>query len=517
MGLQRFPVGEFRGGINYRDAPSELEANEAQDGLNITLAPLIGTLQQRLGKTRFDIGGLGLGPSDNLRPWYFGVASKLLMSSQGGSVFSSDVSGNFTLRFSGTAGSIWSFEQAQDSTGADRMWMMNGVDAPQRWDGVTAGTAAWANTPPNGTMLKVWRNRMCIAGVPGFPQRLFLSDIGNPESPAAAYGTQWVDIKSTSDDVDEITEIQIFENDLYVFKHNALWKVTNSNPPWDNQRVVGMGAEGRYQSTVARQKLYFFNRYGIWSVDINGTLDEESDSVSPMWTGRGTQVPPHTINFGALKAVRLTTSAHQRVLAAVPVDGSSTNNLLIEVIPNLNFRRLGGRHYILLPAICFHDFKVTAMCAFRPVNTEVVLAGTAAPGNRVHSLFTGTNDEGVAISSSWFTGWKGFITEEPKERFRRLNVELTGQVNIDVYEDFAAIPSFSGSVQSDADTSGDTVWDGGGTWDGGIWDPVNNTTLKRLRPETRGRYHALRFWNNTLDKSFTIFAAEAAIRGGKEH
>lgn len=506
MGLQRFPIGNFRGGLNLRDAPAELTENEAQDLLNVTLADVIGSLQQRGGKTRFDTAAShpAAKRAENMKAWYPNAAMKLLVLSIDGTIYTCTPGGVLTSRFAGTAGTVWAFEQATDSANTQYLWCMNGTDAPQKM--ATDGTCgAWANSPPNGTILKLWKNRMCVSGVAATPQRVFFSNIGDPEGPAATYGTQWVDIKGTEDDRDSITNLVVYVDQLYVFKRGSVWNVTNSSSPWDNARVAAAGCEDRFQAAVLNQKLYFFNRRGIWSLDPEKVLKEESDSVSPLWIGATPR-----LNFAQISKARLIATNKGRILCAMPFDNSTENNYVLELIPNLNFRRIGGRHYIVLPAIVLHDYPVSSLAVFRPGNLDVVIGATTA---KLHTLFSGLNDDGVAINAYWKSGWKSLVAEEPKERIRRINVEMEGSAWIDVFVDFGHAVKFTKQFTIPAEN--DATWDGG-VWDGGTWDG-ESAFLGRVRPETRGRYHCIQFRNSTLNNTFKIHTAELALRGGKEH
>jgi hypothetical protein len=160
----------------------------------------------------------------------------------------------------------------------------------------------------------------------------------------------------------------------------------------------------------------------------------------------------------------------------------------------------------------FHDLPVESMCTFRPVNTDLIYAG-ASDTNKIHRLFDGLNDEGVAISAFWKSGWQKFIAEEPFERIRRLNVEMSGRCYVDVFRDFYDTPNFVKELSQQAVL--DPFWEVG-PWDGAPWDTATRAALNRVRPESRGRYHAVQFRNAFLNATFTIYAAEFAIRGGKE-
>lgn len=508
MGLQRFPLGDFNGGWNTRDAPQSLETNQSQSQLNVTIADVIGALSQRGGKTRF--GSALPYAIDNLRPWYPDDSTKYLVASAGGRIYLISATGVPTELFIGTSGTVWNFEQATDATGAAYMWCMNGVDQPKKID-ASGAIHVWANNPPNGKVMRLWRNRMTVAGHKDHPQRVYFSFIGDPEkgdtiNPTdAEYGTNWIDIKGTEEDLEPIVALEVFGDNEFVFKRKSIWSITNSNSPWDNNRItVGLGCADLYQTCVVQDKMYFFNHSGIWSLSSELQLKEESDNIKNLWVTR--------VNHSQLSKARVMAMPNNRIACCLPVDSSENNNYMLELIPNLSYKRIGLRRSILLPSVCPHDYEVHALCAFRPGDQDVVIA--ADHTGKMHQLFNGTNDDGVAIKAHWFTGWRSIINEEPFERIRRVNVEMSGAVKVGVYGDFKTNPNHEEVLSTPEDS--DPLWDGG-TWDGGLWDPVVTVDLERSRPESWARYHAVKFSNEELNKTFTIYSAELAIRGGKEH
>lgn len=528
MGLQRFPYKGYQGGINLRDGPINLESDEAQDALNKSIT-LRGALKDRAGKTRFDQSGFVVGgTADFLRSWYFG-SSKVLMASVGGDIYSFTPGGAGTLRFDGTAGTIWAFEDGLDGSGNDQLWAMNGVDAPQKWDGSAGTFVAWTNTPPNGTMMRLWKNRMVISGVPGFPQRIFFSDIANPESPAASYGSNWVDIKTTDDDQDPVTWMEVVGDYLLVFKRRSTWAVLEPTT-FSSRRIAGVGCESRFQSCELGGRAYFLARDGVYSTDgVNVRL--ESELITPFFVGEENEVG--VLNIGSIDKSRMAASRDRRVLLAVPEGASTSNTMLWEYTPELARRREDGE---TTAPWMRHSYPVSALCTFRPGNQDVLIAGT--PGVGLHQLFNGISDDGEAINAYFFGSWKALFPEEPYERIRRINVLHKGDIKVELFRNFDNdAPAWSKVMTVPGDPDPD--WDGG-VWDGGTWDPVHETMLSRGRPEKRAQYHALKFSNVTSGSALypdetlypaddlypadggsssdtTIFSAELAIRGGKEH
>jgi hypothetical protein len=296
--------------------------------------------------------------------------------------------------------------------------------------------------------------------------------------------------------------MEILGDYLIVFKKNSVWAVTDPTS-FDNRRIGGVGCEDRFMSAVLKGRAYYFNRQGVWSTDGVAEPRLESEKIENFITDN--------LNYAQISKVRLVASRDRRLFVALPFGANVENNRLLEFIPDLV--AVEGATDPRAGAWSVHDLSVSAVCTFRPSNTDTLTAA-ASDAARVHHLFQGTNDEGSAITSYWQSGWKPLLQHEPKERIRRLNVEMSGQCVLDVFQDFSNSSKFSQQLTAPVDP--DPLWDGG-VWDGGVWDPVTAVALLRARPETRGRYHSVRFSNNVLDKSFTIYAVELALRGGKEH
>lgn len=513
MPLQRVPINNFRGGLNTRDGPFDLQPNESPDLLNVTLTALVGQLRMRDGKTRFDTAGMPAFNADNLQQVVLGTSTRLLMASIHGSVYNVSSGGVVSAAlFTGTVGTVWSFAQFVDSSGNDRVYMQNGVDPPQKWDGAAGATSAWTATVgaiPNGGVLRVWRNRLCVAGVAGNTQRLYLSKFSDADAATGAY--DFLDMRGPDDEQAAITEINVLGDRLYVFKNRSVWVIADPST-LANRKLGQPGCTARFQSDVCEDKLYWFNEQGLWST---------AGVAVALETGAITNYFPNNMNEAQTSKVRVigTRDSYPRVLIALPVAGSLTNNILIELIPHINFRRIGGRRYLLLPAFMLHSLDCVSLCNYKSSNLWGIFAGSS--NNRIHQLFVpgATTDDGTAIIAHWKSSWMAIQGEEPFERIRRLNVELSGEVIVDVFKDFNTTPDFSKSlIDPGRGTTADNFWDGPpGVWDGGTWDPVSLYRFARVRPESRGRFHQVQFRSLPSGEPFLINVAELAIRGGKEH
>lgn len=711
MSLQRVPINNFRGGLNTRDGAFDLQPNESPDLLNVTISALVGQLEARRGKVRTDISGLPANEesADFAKQAVIGNEKRFLMLSINGGVYAMNPAGEVKKLFAGTAGTIWDFEVYSDAAFKDWVYMVNGSNPPQKWDGVAAATVEWKATAgviPGGNMLVVWENRMFISGVAENVQRLFFSEFGDPEATIKEYG--FVDVRGPEEDLDAVQDIAVLGARLFVLKRRSVFYISSA-VTMANRRVGGPGVYGRFQTVELEDKLYFFNPQGIFSTG-GVQVSMESGSINNYF--------PKNLNREHYDKVRMmaTKDTYPRLLLAVPTGLSATNNALIEMVPHINFRRIGGRRYLLLPAFLLHTLSASALAAWNPKGQTEIIVGagltagsggsistfpplsvldtmergaekplsnegrwsawawaattgnivastwrtvtqgavegarwnaqqfggagkgtvaeilveaatlplakfhpeicvhicyeaaartgytlrfhgeeaagkqqykvtleswtagvktivgettvtearmnegtrvgiskssgvlaawinptfSAEPGwkklmeaadvsfvkgyagfeatsgeavesgqfnnfrvgevtgalSRVYQLFEGTTDEGVEFEAHWQSSWMAIQGEEPIERVRRLNVELTGDAVVDVFTDFATAPKFS-AVLSKVGGSG--------------------YRFTRVRPETRGRFHSVRFRSLAGGLPFSINTAELAIRGGKEH
>lgn len=440
--------------------------------------------------------------TEHARPWYSGAKRRLIMS-QNGIIRSLDTS-VITELFAGTAATVWSFEQMEYNPGAgykDSLWAMNGTDAAKKWDGTTF--ANWGGKPPKGTMLRVWKNRMIVSGVAAFPQRVFFSDVANPELPEdetnGGYGNNWIDIRTSEDDLDPVIWLEVIDDVLIVFKKksvNAIYDPTS----FSFQRIANVGCEGRFQSCVIDSRCYFLNRAGIYSVTAQGESRYESINLEPLFKGTG---PPalEAIDLNLLATSgRMCSLPNGRIYAAVTPKGSLANRWLLEGYPRLRVVSSENRYDPRTPWV-HHSFSkrcIKCLCAYRTKDEEVdkVIAGLTNEAGAVPELaylFEGVRDGLESIAWQWQSGFKSLISEEPKERIRRLNLLMKGRVLAAVIAD--GVTANSATLETA--------------------EVGTKQELKFFRPETRGRYHSV-VLSGSSQIATQIFKGELVLRGGKE-
>lgn len=404
MTLQKVPVNNFKGGLNTRDGPFDLMPNESPDLLNVTISSLVGQLQTRKGK---EVYGENIPANvDYAKQCVIGT-KRFLMLSVNGNVYSVDSTGAVVKRHAGTAGTIWDFEVFPDAAEKLWVWMVNGTDAPQKWNMESAETVAWVltkkglvnakgeteetefhETVHSGAVLQAWQGRLCISYVKEKEARLYFSEFFDPEAVNHTYG--FVDIFDQEEDRDQIVDIAVLGARLFVFKKRSVHLIA-SPATFANRRIGSPGAWDRFQVEEMEDKLYFFNPQGLWST-AGVAIAMESGSINNWF--------PKNLAQTHLSQARLITTrdTYPRLLLAVCTGSHTENDTLIEMVPHINFRRIGGRRYLLLPAFMLHTISATALTTWNPTGHEELIISFALGGGLGNFVerepFTDTLEQG---------------------------------------------------------------------------------------------------------------------------
>jgi hypothetical protein len=288
----------------------------------------------------------------------------------------------------------------------------------------------------------------------------------------------------------------VLGDNLLVFKKNSVWSVYAGPPAPALKRLGTPGCEDRFQTSTLGDRTYWWARSGVWSTEGVNAPRYESRAIENFI------VDNH--NFAASGKVRVCASRDRRLFVSLALVGSSQNNHLLEMVTDLGEKGKG-------PWLR-HNLRLSSLCTFRPVEKDLLMGGGSF-ANVVYKVFEGVTDDGVAISSFWWSSWKSLFGEEPLERLRRVNLQMDGTAEVAIYKDFEEVPSFVASLTTPGGL--DAGWDGG-TWDGGLWESAGSAGFMRTRPETLARYHAIRVSNEDLTRPMDVFAIEWRVRGAKE-
>lgn len=275
----------FTGGLNSAAEPYEVKPNEARDLLNV-VGTERGGVRKRNGTTSAVTSGTltstvdGVFATRSLGGFIVSGAGKLQRITAGGVV--SD------LKTGLTAGKLWDYAEAAAVAGKGPVYMVNGTDTPQQWDGVAASTTNWAasahsdgETPtlsnvPNGQFMAVWENRLWIAAPLNDPSALFWSEIGQPSVFPVANITRF-----DPNDRGAITGIQVCGPYLLVFKSGKIFTVFDSDTSANRPLTDNLGTLAHRSLIDTPSGCMFLANDGIYVTDGNSSIKKLSDKVQP--------------------------------------------------------------------------------------------------------------------------------------------------------------------------------------------------------------------------------------------
>ena len=146
--------------------------------------------------------------------------------------------------------------------------------------GLGAAIPVDKDPPPKGKYLEVFKNRMWMAGVPGYPKRIFFSEFLEPESWPLSY---YADIQLPSGD--EITGLKVLGETLVVFSRSAPLVIFGETL-FDfviRRTLSNAGTESHRSIVQIENTLVYLSRQGIFAFD--GAVSRLlSDDITPLFS-----------------------------------------------------------------------------------------------------------------------------------------------------------------------------------------------------------------------------------------
>lgn len=252
-----FQILSFHGGINLKTNPLLLKAEECTLAKNVELDE-IGTLKKCKGYSLF-----GNQPTTDdvlaLHSFYkIGTTiDRYFLRDSGGRVYKFNFSTNtwdqIASGLSSTAIPCW-------ETYKNLAIRFNGVDNPKKFDGTTF--ADLGGNPPNGKFVRLYKNRLYVAGVSPNFSTVYYSKVGLPE--------EWPPFNNfdvNANDGDEIKWMEPVFDSLLIFKENSIWefKVDRLNNPATLRYItLDLGTTSGQSVVNINGIVYFFNRKGVF-------------------------------------------------------------------------------------------------------------------------------------------------------------------------------------------------------------------------------------------------------------
>lgn len=446
--MYTFPIEDFSGGWNPRDAWSKIADNECPDMLNMTLDER-GGLTKRLGLTKYNSSQLGADALENI---FYSAALGLLIAQQGTQIYKSTPG-------SGTWSSFATMTTSERVCFVDflgKLVVGHPTDKMFTYDGTT-WTGPVANSPKASTMA-VWQNAIWSAGDSANPSRVTRSDLGAITWPASPVTN---DLRQVNDKA--ITAIgggtgmdTQGRAGLLVFKEDSIYRIHDSSNGAYVTLDVDYGAGGSLAVATNQGVTCAISRKGI--VQVIGEVPQLiSSKIEPVF---------HDSQMNMSKLSNMVCGSYRdRLIFSLARSGSTANNLTLEYSP---------LHGWIVP----HSFGLS--CATSVLKTGAStfaekLYGGAASSGYAYDVFTGGSDDGSAISGRFQTRWW-----EPNRgnqcRFRRLLVNGRGSFSLYFKTNY---DTGAGDLHSVAITGSGMVW-GSGTWGVDTWGSSLYQDYERL-------------------------------------
>jgi len=451
----------FDGGLNLRDAPTELGNNETPECMNVTLDER-GGAAARLGIVK--LNGSSLLPQAPSYLYYSTYADQLL------AWVKNNGTGNSALYGSSNVGVTWtSLGLFPDgATGAiidfagingprvvivntlDGVWSYNtSLTVPVHLTGATEKM-----DEVRGDAIAVWQNKLWVAGdiredTTHSKARVWRCVAGDEQHWTVA--TDFTDIR----DVDTLPVTAIGAGSgmdvtgkptLLVYKAGSMYRINDSGSgTYTTLHARGAGAASNKAVAATSGRICSINSEGIWVTDGLAIPLRVSDKLQPLFTADGLNLADPSVWAAA--------PYRDRIVFNVTRTGSATNNLMLEYHPEVGWT-------------VSHQLALGPMAVYSK-QTSKLIAGASASG-KVFETFKGGLDDGVAIAARYQTPWFE-LGRGNEARLRQLRAFGRGNVMAQLRQDFTtAGENYTLAFATDFGF----VW-GVGVWGVGVWgDPA---------------------------------------------
>lgn len=452
---REFPVLKFTG-LNTRDTSIHIEDSQSPDLMNVHFDNK-GEITKRSGYTVFST--IDTNPVVSLFSYFKSSGTKYMLASSMDKIY--DItSGAPTAIKTG----LVSNQRFTSTVYKDTLYMMNGTDGLMKWDGTTFSIVAGA---PAGKYVVVHKNRLYICGDPANPSRVYLSDLGSPESFPAL---NFIDINTNDGDV--ITGISEHLDSLVIFKERSIHVLRGSDPI--NFVMVdshqSRGTVSHWTIVSIQNHLFYLARDGVYYYD-GKSIHLASDIIRGSVMGFNNNSIWNQTNLSQACAVDY---GHKYWLS-IPEGGSQLINNRIYL---LDYTHSTWTRY---------DIPVSCFCLFP--NMTSLYSGSPSTG-KVYAQDTGTGDDGADISAYFRTKDFDFGAPAHYKTFKGLLFEAREAasqyaINISYIEDFdrsiKIVPLNLGPL--------DTLWDSA-TWDVDAWGSLARIVTKTTAVSGQSRYLA---------------------------
>ena len=444
--IQELQLFDFSGGLNLRDAPSEMQDNEAPSLNNVTLDNK-GAIVKRLGYTLVD-SGTG---TTNQNVYFWPSGGRLILKT-GTNLY--ELTGS-------TLSLIHTFSNDSHVDFADFLSLLvviHEADGVLTWTG--AGALSAVANSPNGLTIEAWQNALWCAGNPTDNTLVTRSDLGAATFPVdAAAGLVTVNLRDVNDQ--KVINLEAAGWDgLLAFKDDVIHRIEDATTGANVtiNRDIGTASN---KSVVAHDGVYYtLSDQGVAASRGLQEFKLITEKVEPLFDNA-------QVN-GGVKENWCAGLFRDRLLFCFAKAASSVNDLMLEWKSHPGF-------------FVTHDIQAQAMAE---THEDTRLTYHVA-GNNLHLTFDGGDDNGAPIESFYQTSWFQ-PAEFHKGRWRRMRLQGRAagpELLMFVRKDF----DISGGQQVDIDLTADSETWGSTTWGGSVWAGANQERFDNVHGVGVGR------------------------------
>jgi hypothetical protein len=378
-----------------------------------------------------------------------------------------------------------------------KVYMSNGVDAYCSWTGSAYATYP---TAPKGKYLRLFKDTMFAAGVPGLDDRVYESAPGDAETWPVA---NWVDI--THGDGDFVTALGTDGLVLIVGKRSRLSTIYDAVTLANRVVDFEKGCESHFSMVSFEGDIYYLSRRGIAKFDNSGPAIVISMKLDPLFTMA-------ILNISALNNV--TAYVYQNQVGwALPEVGSTIPTIQIEYYPRLApITQFGSR---LIGPWVFHRMPAGIFTRVRSGSTEY-LYGAHTTANKFLYLFApaGT-DDGVTFAANMETAPLDFGVPQRTKYIRRIRFLGRGKFTVQLRREFQTSLYKTEPIDM---TSGTDLWALTDLWGVGTWGPDSLLKEAVWNSDAYGRRFQMKFSDQFTDyghKIIEVGSHEASVNAGE--
>jgi len=321
----KLQLNNFYGGLNTRDASSDIADNESQDLLNVDFANAGGVLKRSgtniVGNDKGNTKVLGLHSA-----YYGNGSAHLLMANQDASTSGLwyRTTGNYTEVTKDAGGTKLAnadceFASFYDNTN-EVVFVADGTTFQKYRP--SSNTLYNADEIPgtsadNVTILKVYKNRLYATGSSTNPERVYYSALGDGDNFSA---TDYFDVPSQSvtqsgKTGDPIMALTVLQNRLIIFKARSVWSYDTRAL---RQLSGAHGCVGKRAVAVSDYFAFFADNDGVYRLSGTSTI-KVSKKIQPTWD----VIPAARIPEIAMEVFK------GKLYVATAAAGATTNDIIL--------------------------------------------------------------------------------------------------------------------------------------------------------------------------------------------